>query len=123
MSVVANRPTNEDLTLIRDKSVLDNLQIMVGRNLQEIKGSTYLLTRMYLAVTQLVLNRISEDLRQIHQDMRQRQIKIMSEDQRDDILYYNFMCRGYQDRFGIMREVLRAEMSKRLGLYVKAVIG
>lgn len=122
MSAIANMPTTEDITLIRDKAVLDNLQIMVERNLQGIKGSSYLLTRMYIAVTQLILNRINADLRQIHQEMRQRRIKITGENQQDDILYFDFTCRGYQDRFGVMREALRTEMSLRLGVYVKAVI-
>lgn len=123
MSTIANMPTTEDITLIRDKAVLDNLQIMVERNLQGIKGSSYLLTRMYVAVTQLILNRINADLRQLRQDMRQRRIKITGEDHQDDILHFNFVCRGYQDRFGVMRETLRTEMSLRLGQYVKAVIG
>ncbi len=123
MSAVTNMPTTEDITLVRDKAVLNNLVIVVERNLQEIKGSSYLFTKLYIAVTQLILNRINADLRLIHQDMRQRKIKITAEDRQDDILYFNYTCRGYQDRFGVMREALRTEMSLRLGSYVKVVIG
>lgn len=58
ISAIANMPTTEDITFIRDKAVIDNLQVMVERNLQGIKGSSYLLTRMYIAAAQFILNRI-----------------------------------------------------------------
>ncbi|MNC14970.1 hypothetical protein D3C76_1357070 [compost metagenome] len=116
-------PLSDDVVLVRDKAVLDNMRIMVERNMEELVASKYLLNKLFIAVTQLILNRINNDIRELHREMRKRQIKILNEEQADNILYFRFTCRGYEDRFGIMREVLRTEISTRLGMYVKAAIG
>jgi hypothetical protein len=117
------RPLSDDVVLIRDKAVLDNMRIMVERNMEELTVSKYLLNKLFIAVTQLILNRINSDLRDLQREMRKRNIKIIGEEQVDNILYFQFTCRGYEDRFGIMREVLRSEISMRLGKYVKSAIG
>lgn len=121
--VFGQRPLSEDVVLVRDKAVLENMRIMVERNMEELVSSKYLLNKLFIAVTQLILNRINTDIRDLHREMRKRQVKILHEEQIDNILYFRFICRGYEDRFGIMREVMRTEISTRLGMYVKTTIG
>ncbi|MNC30936.1 hypothetical protein D3C75_792390 [compost metagenome] len=108
---------------MRDSVVLRNMQIMVERSLQEIGLSPYLLKKLYTAITQLVLNRISGDLYALQREMKKRNMKLLSDEQADNVLYYRFICRGYEDRFGIMREALKAEMSIRLGAIVSELLG
>ncbi|MDF2937241.1 MAG: hypothetical protein K0Q90_2614 [Paenibacillaceae bacterium] len=116
------RPTAEEFTLVRDSVVLRNMQIMVERSLEEIGLSSHLLKKLYTAVTQLVLNRISTDLYALQREMKKRSIKLTNDEQADNVLYFRFVCRGYEDRFGIMREALRAEMSLRLGAMVTELL-
>ncbi len=116
------RPAAEEFTLVRDLVVLKNMQIMVQRSLEEIGLSTHLFKKLYTAATQLVLNRISQDLYALKREMKKRSLKMTTEEQADNMLYYRFICRGYEDRFGIMRETLRAEISLRLGAMVTELL-
>jgi hypothetical protein len=112
------RPTAEEFTLVRDSVVLKNMQIMVERSLEEIGLSSHLFKKLYTAVTQLVMNRISRELYALQREMKKRNLRMTTDEQADNVLYYRFICRGYEDRFGIMREALRAEITVRLGAMV-----
>lgn len=116
-------PISEEATLVRDKAILDNLKVIVERNLKEVSASTYLFRKLFVAVTQLILNRINNDIRLVHVEMSKRRIKIVGEEQVDNILYYQFTIKGHEERIGITRELLRSEISVRLGMYVKFAIG
>lgn len=116
------RPSAEEFTLVRDTVVLKNMQIMVERSLEEISLSAHLFKKLYTAVTQLVLNRISRELYALQREMKKRNLKMTTDEQVDNVLYYRFICRGYEDRFGIMREALRAEISVRLGAMVTELL-
>lgn len=113
-----NRPTPEEITLVRDSVVLKNMQIMVERSMEEITLSSHLFKKLYTAATQLVLNRVSRDLYALQREMKKRNLRMTTHEQADNVLYYRFICRGYEDRLGIMREALRAEISIRLGAMV-----
>ena len=40
----------------------------------------------------------------------------------NELVHYNkIICRGYEENFGIMREVMKAEISIRLGRYMSEV--
>lgn len=116
-------PISEEATLVRDKAILGNLKVIVERNLKGISASTYLFKKLFVAVTQLILNRINNDIRLVHVEMSKRRIKIVGEEQVDNILYYRFTVKGQEERIGITRELLRSEISFRLGMYVKFAIG
>lgn len=105
----------EELSIIRDKIVLDKLRIMVELNFEGIKESAYVLNRLFGATTQIILARINTELSALYKELWRRKIKIIGEEQANGMLYYRFICRGYEDRYGIIREALRSEISIRLG--------
>ncbi|RRJ62380.1 hypothetical protein EHV15_05015 [Paenibacillus oralis] len=115
--------TTEELTMIRDYVLLPHMEQMVERSLTDVEHSTNILKSLYTMAGRYVLNSITSDMRKLRAELRQRNIKISNEEHSDFIVYYRYYCRGYQDRFGMTRDVMRSEISTRLGAYVAAVGG
>ncbi|MNI98359.1 hypothetical protein D3C73_1571900 [compost metagenome] len=42
---------------------------------------------------------------------------MLADEQEDFLLYYKILFRGYQERFGLTRDVMRTEISLRLTRY------
>ena len=114
-------PTTEELRMIRDSVLLPMLLTIVDRNAREVEDSGYAIRRVYVAASQVLMNRIHIDLARARKELRQRQIKVFEDEQIDGVLYYRFICRGYEDRFGLMRDLARREISQRIGRYVREI--
>jgi hypothetical protein len=83
-----------------------------------------LLCRLYLAVAQRLRDDIEEDVRLIKKTLKEQDIRVWEDDKRsreEGARYYRYRCRGYEDCFGIMREIAKAEISTRLKLYVRKI--
>lgn len=114
-------PRAEELKLIRDYILLPHLLTMVQRDMDEINRSQLLLKRMYQDVTQTLMNRISKDAHTLRQELSRRSIKIVADEQIDSVLYYSYVCRGYEHKFAIVRDVMRSEMRLKLTAYVAEI--
>jgi hypothetical protein len=115
-------PSEEELRMIRDSVLLPHLLTMVQRGLQEVQYSTSILKRLFAAAGQLLQNRIQRDLYTLRRELDRRNIRVVSDEHADTVLYYRYTCRGYEDRFGIVREMLRAEIGIRLARYIHDTI-
>ncbi|MEO3945620.1 hypothetical protein [Gorillibacterium sp. CAU 1737] len=116
-------PESEELQMLRNFILLPHLVTLVERNRQEIEHSTMTLKKLYLASTQVLLDEIGRDLQAVKRELSLRAIKVVGEEQTDMIHYYHYVCRGYEDRFGIVREVMKAQLSIMLGQYVSQLLG
>ncbi|MFS0727782.1 hypothetical protein [Paenibacillus sp. 1P07SE] len=114
-------PSMEELQLIRDSVLLPMLLTIVDRNAREVEHSGYAIRRVYVAASQVLMNRIHTDLASTRKELRQRRIKVFEDEQIDGVLYYRFVCRGYEDRFGLMRDLARREISSRIGRYIREI--
>lgn len=107
--------------MIRDYILLPYMLTMVQKSVDDIERSSNLLKQLYLAVGQAVMNKISKDMRDIKRELTKRNIKIVSDEHADLVVYHRFLCRGYEERFGMTRDVMRSEISIRLGAYIAGV--
>lgn len=117
----SSRLTSEEYTLARDYILLPHMQTMVERSMEDIRASTNILKRLYLVAAQIVLNQIQREVRDLRRELSKRNIKVIHDEQVDLVIYYKIMCRGYEERFGIVRDVIRSEISVRLTNYLKDV--
>ncbi|MNJ05393.1 hypothetical protein D3C73_1666750 [compost metagenome] len=46
---------------------------------------------------------------------------MLEDGQEELIVYHKIFCRGYQERFGMMRDVMRTEISLRLTKYTAEI--
>jgi hypothetical protein len=70
----------------------------------------------------LLIDAITKDLFELKKELRNRRIKIWEGFHTDMVIYHHYVVRGYQYKFGIVREVLKAQMEIRLGEYVQKIM-
>ncbi|MBW4083554.1 hypothetical protein [Paenibacillus sp. S150] len=109
--------TTDERTLLRDYILLQYMDQMVQKSLADMEHTSNLLKRLYLMAGHAVLDQITKDLYRLRREMKQRDIKILGDEQTDFVIYHNINCRGYQERFALTRDVLRAEISLQLTKY------
>jgi len=119
---VSPMATKEELDLVRSYILLPLILTVAEKNLQQAERLTMTLKPLYVRATEILMDTVTKDLTNIRREMKQRNIKVIEDELRDSVMYYRMYCRGYEDRFGIMREVVRAEMQVRLGKYIDAVL-
>ncbi|MGG3471532.1 hypothetical protein ABES02_29210 [Neobacillus pocheonensis] len=122
-SHLRNRPTEDELIMIRDSILLPHMLTMVQKSIDDIESGSNLLKQLYLTAARAVMDKISGDLYSLRRELSKRNIKIIEDEQVEMIVYHRFICRGYEDRFGMMREVMRSEISIRLSKYLKEIAG
>lgn len=118
----AQLPTREELQWIRDSVLLPIMLTMIEKSGQEISLSTNTLRKLYAAATQVLMNRIHTELAAVKRELRLRKIKVFQDEREDLDLHYRYICRGYEDKFTIMRDVARAFISVKMGEHIKSII-
>lgn len=109
--------TVEERTMVRDLILLPYIETMVDKSLQEIELSGNILKRAYLMAGQSIQRRITQDTYQLKKELKQRNIKVVPDEQEEFLVYHKIFCRGRQERFGLTRDVMRTEISLRLTQY------
>ncbi len=113
--------TIDERTMIRDLILLPYIDTMVSKSLKEIEHSSNILKRAYLMAGQTIQRRIMQDIYHLQKELKQRNIRVLADEQEEFLVYYKIFCRGYQERFGLTRDVMRSEISLRLTKYTAEV--
>ncbi|RED54817.1 hypothetical protein DFP95_12173 [Cohnella lupini] len=116
------RATTNELRMIRDYIMFPHMLTMAENSQKHLRLTHNILNPYFEQVVILVMDRITKELASIRREFNKRKIKVFDEEMNDGILYYKFSCRGYQDRFGIVRETLRSEISFRFAEYASGVL-
>jgi len=116
------RVTIEELTMIRDTIMLPHMLTLCERAIADVRFSANVFKRYFEKFLQMIIAKISKDLYTLRKELRTRNIKLIDEEMDDGVMYHRYVCRGYEDRFGIARETLRAEISIRLTRYAEEIL-
>lgn len=116
---LTGRPTSEELTMIRDYVLYPQLIKMIQKSLDDMGFVHVALKGVILRCLDYIMFIATEEFYALKRVLRQRNIRVVEEETNDEILYYRYYCRGYEERFGILREVLRTELQIRLTAYTK----
>jgi len=119
---LAGRATTEELTMIRDSIMYPHMLTMCDKSLREVERTPNLFRRQFAQVIQLIMDKISREMFSVRRELKNRNIKVFDDETVDGIIYHRYSCRGYEDKFGIVRETLRSEISVRLAQYSAEVI-
>ncbi|WP_025706215.1 hypothetical protein [Paenibacillus graminis] len=117
----SNMITIDERTMVRDFILLPYIDTMVGKSLKELEHSGNILKRAYSMAGQAIQRRIMQDTYRLQKELKQRNIKVLADEQDEFILYHKVFCRGYQERFGLTRDVMRTEISLRLTKYTAEI--
>lgn len=110
-------PTKEELEAIRDFVLLPMLLSIVEKNKQEIERTSYSMRTIFVKAANIIQNLITNDIQAVRKLLKERNIKVFEDEMMDSNLRYNYICRGYEDKFVLVRDVARAELMRRLGKY------
>ncbi|GKS10098.1 hypothetical protein YDYSY3_10980 [Paenibacillus chitinolyticus] len=72
---------------------------------------------IFVKAANMIQNHITNDLQKVRKLLKERNIKVFEDEMIDSNLRYKYICRGYEDKFVLIRDVARAELMKRLGKY------
>ncbi|CAI6086728.1 hypothetical protein [Cohnella sp. JJ-181] len=117
----AGHPTTEEMVMIRDVILLPHMLTMAQRSIDDSKLSGNFMSQLHIAATQAIMDMISKDLYALRRELSQRRIRIVADEQVDLVIYHRYICRGYEERFGIVREVMRAEISVKFSGYISKI--
>lgn len=113
--------TNDELTMIRDLIMYPHMLTMCEKSLVEIKNSSNIFKRYFEQFIQMNMDMITKDLFQLRRETKNRNIKVFEDETIDGIIYHKYICRGYENKFGIVRETLRSEISVRMAKYASSI--
>lgn len=113
--------TAEESALIRDYILLPHLATMVGGSVQKIEELHNVLKSAYAMGGRFVEQRVSQDLFRTRRELKQRNIRVVADESDTFSSHYNVYFRGYTDRIGMTREVMKAEIGARLARYTSEI--
>lgn len=116
---LSGRPTAEELVMIRDYVIFPQLIKMLQKSLDDMSFAHVALKGVILRCLEYIMFCVTDDFYAHKRELKKHNIRVVEEETNDDILYYRYYCRGYEERFGIVREVLRTELQLRLTEYTK----
>lgn len=114
-------PSKEDLLLIRDFILLPTLLTYAENGRKSAEKIVHPLKDLFMMAIDVLMDRIHSDLVKVRKELRGQNIKVWEDEHRDSTMWYKYVYRGYEDRFAITRDLVRAEMSVRLGKYFAAM--
>ena len=119
---LSGRITGDELTMIRDSIMYPFMLTMCERAKEDAQRSGRMFAPYFARLIELIMDDITRDLSAVRMEFRKRQIKVWDGNTIDGVLYYEYICRGYRDKFGVVREALRSEIAIRLGQYSARVL-
>ncbi|MNK08741.1 hypothetical protein D3C87_266840 [compost metagenome] len=116
--------TEEEAGWVKEFLILPLILDLMERDLRLVSsGSTpFKLPELYMAVLRGLQSRITRELSQIRQQMRQHGIKVYEQHRTGTGLEARYLCRGYQYEFSMLWGFARAEIDRRVTFYLEEVV-
>lgn len=118
-------PLPEEMVMIRDAILIPHMIAMVEKSMNDIQNSQNLLSRAYLMTAQAIMDKMMANQFGIRRELLARNIKLYLDEPETNpsrhVISYKYIYRGYHHEFGIVREVMRAEISIQLARYISEV--
>lgn len=111
---LSGRPTPDELVMIRDYIMYPQMIKMIQKSMNDMEFAHVALKGVIIRCLEYIMFSISDDFYKHKKEFKKRNIRVVEEEINDDILYYRYFCRGYEERFGIVREALRTEIRTKL---------
>lgn len=118
---LTGRPTKEELGMIRDFITYPHIISMIQKSQEDVRLAHITLKGVIIRSLEYLMHKASNDFYSLKRELKSRNIRVIEEETNDDILYYRYFCRGYDDKFGIVKETLRTEIIQQMTRYTKEI--
>ncbi|GBG08324.1 hypothetical protein PAT3040_02903 [Paenibacillus agaridevorans] len=115
------RPTADELDQIRDYIMYPHMLTMIQKSIQDLSFMQVSLKGVLVRCMEYLMQRVTADYYALKKEFRLKNIKVIEEEMNDGILYFRYFCRGYEEKFGVVRESLRSEIIMRMTEYTKEI--
>jgi hypothetical protein len=116
-------PTRKELEMMREYILLPVALHIVDKKILEVERSPQMLKLLYSTAAKVLAKHILEDVQKSKKVLHEQNIRVFEDTKDDSELTYRYICRGYEDRFVMTRDFMRAEISVRIGRYVRRLAG
>ncbi|WP_068616801.1 hypothetical protein [Paenibacillus tuaregi] len=115
--------TEEEADWVKEYVLLPLILDLMERDLRLISSdaSPFKLPELYTDVLRKLQARITRELAQIRQQMRQHGIKVYEQHRTRAGLEAKYLCRGYQYEFSMLWGFAKAEIDRRVIFYLEEV--
>ncbi|GBG09357.1 hypothetical protein PAT3040_04001 [Paenibacillus agaridevorans] len=114
---LTGRPSSEELIMIRDYILYPHMLKMIQKSNDDMGFAHIALKGVITRCLEYILFSITDDFYALKRELKNLNIKVVEEEISDDIIYHRYYCRGYEERFGIVREVLRTDIRTKFTDY------
>ncbi|MBQ4899380.1 hypothetical protein KB559_11080 [Paenibacillus sp. Marseille-P2973] len=121
MNKIAGIITTEERRMIRDYILLTHMLTMIQKSIEDLKFTDSLFKDVFMACNEHIENMVLMDAKNHRLTLKDYGIQVTREEHAGFVVYYHYICRGYTDRLGLTRDVMRSEISIRLGKYVAEI--
>lgn len=115
-------PTKKEIEVMRDYVILPVALKIIEKKRMEIEVSSETLRGLYTAAANVLAKSIREDMYHSKKVLLESDIRVFEDSKDDNELHYRYTCRGRVDRFVMTKDFMRAEVSTRIGRYVRSLV-
>jgi hypothetical protein len=109
---------DDDFNLVREAILLPCLYSTIEHDIKIMTKSDMKMGNLYARHLRSIQNKVSESFTNNKKLMWNNGIKIIEDKRVEDRITISFMCRGYQQEMNILIKHLKADIDKRVGLYL-----
>lgn len=109
---------DKDIEVLREFILLPILLSVFEHDKKKIEASGIKITRPYIDVINVAMDRVTRDISMVKKEMHKRGIKVGNEYKDSFSIQYEFMCRGLREKFAMPREFIKAETEVRMAKYL-----
>jgi hypothetical protein len=117
--------TQEEATTVREYVFLLLLIDLIDKNTKQLEFTSSTLKPLYLLSAQALHKRVQDDLLSIRKFFRDNKIKVEENENPNPnmnfALHYVVYFRGYNEKFSIMKDIIKGELGVRLGKYINGL--
>lgn len=74
---------------------------------------------VFLSANNVLMNAITMDIYRVKTELKKRDIRVEQIDRGAAALHYSYWYKGYENRFSLMKEVVKSEIPVRLARYIQ----
>ncbi|OAB30288.1 hypothetical protein PMSD_21150 [Paenibacillus macquariensis subsp. defensor] len=113
--------TRKEMDMMREYILLPVALHIVEKKILEVEISPQMLKLLYSTAAKVLAKHIREDIQKSKKVLFERNIRVFEDSKSDSELTYRYICRGMEDQFVMTKDYMRAEVSVRIGRYVRSL--
>ncbi|RUS44960.1 hypothetical protein [Cohnella sp. AR92] len=119
---MSQRQTQEERFLVRDYVVLPHMLTMADNSQKTNSSSANPLKSVIDLFLQTLMDRISGEIQKTVRELNRRNIKVNQDEHFDDVYYFQVRCRGFVEKVGFTREVMKSEIRVKMNKFSEEML-